>query len=299
MKINKSEIRYILWVMLALAITFGSTVKAYAQLDENAQEKNTARLSLNYFSLNNESYKLVATVKTKIEGFYNPVNGAKIQFYRNQMSEENLLSTKETGQNGEAVLEFKLKPDTAMWTKYLAIMENDPNLEDAEEEIEIKKGILNLETEEADLVKTIRIFVGTPDGAGNFTPIEGVVVRAFVKRLFGLMPVTEESETTDEEGYFEAEFPSGIPGEANGNLTLVARVSDNDELGNLEFSKSIAWGVPLSIDHEKQSKELWLSHSNVPNILLIIINLLLIGIFGTICYVIFQLFQIKKLGLSN
>ncbi len=299
MNINISKIRHTLWVMLTLAMVCGSTSTAFNQEDDSPPEKNRARLTLSYYNINNTTQKLAATVKTRVEGFYTPVSDVEIQFYRNEVSEENLLGTTATGINGEAILEFKPDSDTALLTTFIAVLENNPELEDTEEEIEIKKGILNMETEEADSVRTIRIFVGEPDSEGNITPISDVEVRAYVKRLFGLMAVTEEAEYTDEEGYLEAEFPYDIPGDVNGNLTIVARVIDNDELGYLEFNKTIAWGVPNTIDREKLTKELWLSHSNVPNILLILTNILLLGIFGLIGYVIYQLFNISKLGLSN
>ncbi|MCB0592968.1 MAG: hypothetical protein H6557_15760 [Lewinellaceae bacterium] len=285
------------WVILVALMTVGSAVKLIAQ--ESTEEDKKARISLDFFSINNREQKLVATVKTKVEGFFENVAGVKISFYKGEASEENLLGSRETDMNGKATLAFSPKSDTALWFTYIAVLENVPGYKDAEKEVEAKKAVLEFTTEEMDSVRTVNIVVTAPDSAGNMAPVADVNARLFVKRLFGALPVSDEMETTDEDGALSVEFPSDIPGDKDGNLLLVARVSDHEEFGNLEFSKTVPWGQAVQLDQSKQMKELWLSSSNTYKGFLIIVNLMLLGVVGVIVYIIRQLMQIKKLGLEG
>ena len=101
---------------------------------------------------------------------------------------------------------------------------------------------------------------------------------------------------TDEEGYLHFQFPNDIPGDEQGEVTLVARVSDHDEYGTLEAIKTIDWGVPLEVGSGEQERALWASRSNAPLYLIILVNALILGIWGVIAYVIYQLVRIKNLG---
>lgn len=296
---NKKFRSYILaCIVLIILGTGGSIVKLYAQTESTPKEQR-ARISLDFFNINNEEQKLVATVKTKVDRFYQNVSNVEIQFFKDEPLPENLLGSAKTDENGKATINLSEKNDTSLWFTYIAVLENNPDFRDADREIEVKKGYLNMELVEIDSVKIIKIFIGAPDSAGNVISVEEVSARAYVKRLFGLLPISDEFESTDEEGFLEIEFPPDIPGNENGEITIVTQVSDHDEFGNLEFRKTAPWGIPLKVDESELNKELSLSSSNSPVVLVVIVNLMLIGILGVIVYIIFQLFKISKLGLKE
>jgi hypothetical protein len=118
----------------------------------------------------------------------------------------------------------------------------------------------------------------------------------YVQRLFGLLPLPDNPETTDENGAITVDFPTDLPGDAAGNLIIVARVEENDRYGNLEFRRKINWGVPLLIDPRLHARELWSSRANAPIYLIVLVNTILIGIWGVIAYIVYEVFQIKKIG---
>ncbi|MCB0566487.1 MAG: hypothetical protein KDD01_19125 [Phaeodactylibacter sp.] len=298
MKTQHIRTHTLTWIILVALMTVGSTVKLLAQ--ESTEEDKKARISLDFFRIKNQEQKLVATVKTRVEGFFENVTGVKIRFYKDEASEEYLLGSPETDMNGKATLMFSPpEADTSIWSTYIAVLEDVPGYKDAEKEIEVKKASLEFTTEEVDSVRMVNIFVSAPDSTGNMAPVADVNARLFVKRLFGALPVSDEMEFTDEEGALSVEFPSDIPGDKDGNLLLVARVSDHEEFGNLEFSKTVPWGQAVKFDQSKQLKELWLSSSNTYKGFLIIVNLMLLGVVGVIVYIIRQLMQIKKLGMEG
>ena len=80
---------------------------------------------------------------------------------------------------------------------------------------------------------------------------------------------------------------------------IVAKIEDHEKFGNLEFSRKINWGIPLQIDPEKNARELWSSRANAPVYLIVIVNSMLIGIWGVIFYILFQAYKIIKLGRSK
>ena len=298
MKNEKFRMHTLARIILLVLFINGGTVWLFSQT-ESTKKKQKARISLDFFSINNEEQKLVATVKTKIEGFYQNVSDVEIQFFKEEISPENRLGTIKTGANGIAEINIPVDADSALWFTYIAILENNPNFRDVEKEIEVKKGFMVMDLEEIDSVKMIKIFVGAPDSVGNITPAEEVNARAYVKRLFGLLPISDEFESTDEEGLLNIEFPSNIIGDKNGDVTIVAQVSDHDEFGNLEFRKSAHWGIPIKMEKSELDEELWLSSSNTPPVFVGIVNTVLIGVLGVVIYILFQLRQIRNLGLKE
>src|SRR4051794_32957454 len=81
------------------------------------------------------------------------------------------------------------------------------------------------------------------DGSGKDTAVKSVDVHFYVYRSFGLLPIEGDNLTTDESGEATVDFPNDIPGDKSGNVTVIAKVEDNDELGNLETRKTVQWGV--------------------------------------------------------
>jgi hypothetical protein len=265
--------------------------------DSTSEEKATARLSIQYFNLGTEE-KLVGTVKSRIDGTYQLISGVKVNFYKDEISEEFLLGSDTTNKKGEAT--FKLGKnsiaDTSEWTTIIAAIEESADFEDTDDEITLKRAVMEMNLEEEDSIRWIRILISSTDETGEMIPAAEVEVKIVVKRLFGLLPIGEGIESTDEEGNIDMEFPQNIPGDKDGNLTVIAKVEDHDEFGNLEIRKSVAWGVPVTPNDEEIIGELWSSRENPPWYLLFIVNSILAGTLGTLVYILFQLISIKKLG---
>ena len=87
-------------------------------------------------------------------------------------------------------------------------------------------------------------------------------MHVYVKKSFGLLPIEGDNLTTDENGEATVNFPADLPGDASGNVTVIAKVEDNDELGNLETAKSVKWGSPVSNMQTLDIRTLWASGKN-------------------------------------
>ncbi len=129
-------------------------------------------------------------------------------------------------------------------------------------------------------------------------PVAEVSVKLFVKRLFGLLPVGEES--TDETGVASFEVPNDIPGDASGKLTIIAKIEDDENYENVETEAAVNWGVIKKDDTSiVANRSLAASRENAPIYFIIVSNLIIIGIWGTILYVVLQVFKIKRISSIN
>jgi hypothetical protein len=263
--------------------------------------KPATSIELTYTKSNNRSRILMATVKTKVAESYEAAKGVPINFYQTEAVPAQLLGTVSSNDKGVAMFvvpEEKIAENSSTFT-FVAAVENNDTIEDTQEEIAMTDAAFVMQLEEADSARQVVISLQTKDAEGNMIPVAEVDVRLYVQRLFGLLPLSADPETTDENGDITVEFPAGIPGDTAGNLIIVAKVEDHELFGNLEFRRKINWGVPLIIDPNKHVRELWSSRANAPFYLIFIVNAMLIGIWGVIAYIVYQVFLIKKLGRKS
>jgi hypothetical protein len=129
----------------------------------------------------------------------------------------------------------------------------------------------------------------------NHTPLKGVDVVFAVKKSFGSLPLGD-AVTTDEKGEAVADFPTDIPGDESGNLTVTAKVEENDQTGELLATKSTNWGVPTTVKDTVDRRALWATADNAPIPLVITVVSLVALVWGTIFYMLYQLVIINRLG---
>lgn len=144
-------------------------------------------------------------------------------------------------------------------------------------------------------VKQVKATVTKADGVA----LKGVEVHFFIKKSFGLLPVGDGAATTDENGEALADFPIDIPGDATGNVTVIAKIEENDQTGELETSKAINWAVPTTIDHSDPKRALWASADNAPIPLVITVTSIVALVWGVIFYILYQLIAVKRAAKMN
>lgn len=297
------NIRYIKsWPLIFLALTaylLMCSLTATGQ-DEEPKEKKRARISLEYFHLTDSAPYLRATIKTRVDRVYETVSGVKVNFFVE--TDEGRTSLGEVTSNAKGEAKFELDPqqyasvdDTVKTRLFVATIEDNPEFHDADQDIEITVSQMDMKFEEVDSNKMVTVFFGMPDSSGNIAPVEGTYVNFFVKRMFGALPFGDDYEMTDEEGLVSVQLPDDIPGDEEGELTIIAR-SEGDEYGIRSVEKTISWGVPLISDPNEWDQTLWASRNNTPIVLLVVVNVILIGIWGVIAYIVIQLFRIRSIG---
>jgi len=147
-----------------------------------------------------------------------------------------------------------------------------------------------------DSIKQVKAIITKTEANGNDAAVKGVEVHFYIKKSFGLLPLEGDFTTTDENGESSVDFPTDIPGDKSGDVTVIAKVEDNDELGNLETIKTVKWGVPVNTEQSVPTRALWASANNAPWPLTITVTGIVVIVWGIIFYIIFQLVAIKKAG---
>ncbi|MEQ9414246.1 MAG: hypothetical protein RIF39_10470, partial [Cyclobacteriaceae bacterium] len=133
----------------------------------------------------------------------------------------------------------------------------------------------------------------TEDG---WEPVPDVEIKFYIKRYFGRLPIGDDFYSTDENGEAELEYEGAIPGDDVGNIQLGCWMEDNDEFGTISAVTSQNWGTPFVDDNSEFNKRtLWSTRDKTPYWLLIFPNLIILGVWGVIGYLVLQIIKIKKL----
>ncbi|MDX1685490.1 MAG: hypothetical protein R3275_09650 [Saprospiraceae bacterium] len=272
--------------------------------EDKAKKKERVRMRLSYTNMSNNGSRLLAAAKAKIDRSYAGVKGLNIRFYHDSVSSETYFGKMITDERGEAnypipeVFRKSLKYDSSF--VFIAVFEGNDEYRSADADVEIRNAISKITFEEKDSLRYIKYFVGTPaDSAHHYVPAEGVEARIYVKRLFGLLPISEEFSKTDENGMLTIEFPGDIKGDENGEVIVVGKVNDHFEFGNLQYAATSNWAEPLAEEDLLKGRELWSAAANAPYPLVLAVNVMLLGIWGTIVYIIYQMIRIKRLGAET
>lgn len=156
-----------------------------------------------------------------------------------------------------------------------------------------KEATLTLRFATEDSIKTAIILV---EDAG--APAAEVEVKLFAERLGGLLPLGDA--TTDESGEARIEFPLDLPGDDQHIIHVIAKVEENDVFMDTEVSEDIAWGTAPNMDIVKPlERSLSAGRARAPIYFILASVLIIIGIWGTLCYIVYQLFRMRKLGTVN
>jgi len=267
-----------------------------AQDKSKSQDKSEATIELSYYKKADMSKTAVAVIKAKnSNGKFVPAKNARVNFYVTHDKEQQLLKSVNTDNKGKAIIvlpqNMPLNEDLSF--TIVAKIDNDNLYEDTEEKIHYKEANLTLNLNPHDTLRLGTAKITEIGKDGKEIPVKGVDLKFYVQRLFGLMPASEDNTIkTDEKGEVSFAFPKNIPGDTLGVITVVARVEDNEQFGNVENRANTPWGTPLATERNTSQRALWEPHAPLP--LIIIITTIFGGVWCTYLFIFFQLRNIKK-----
>ncbi len=142
-----------------------------------------------------------------------------------------------------------------------------------------------------DSVKYLSVMARKIDKEGNRLPVEGLDVKVGLQRLYSILPI-EEVET-DEEGIGTVEIPNDLPGDAEGMLTFVASIEDNDEFGTVtKFVDQEGWGLQVSYEIKPLPRQLYTDEA--PLWMIVTVVVFLVGAWYHFFLSISKLIKLKK-----
>ena len=262
--------------------------------------KSDLSMSIGYYNNNNLTQYLVAHAKTKIDGRFQTVPDVSVSFYiNNDSSRANLLGTATTNDKGEA---YMLMPPSAKeeWMKsakhsFVVVSKASKLFDETKATADVSRAKLKIDT--TDDKKIIVTMLELKDT--SWTLAKGVELKVAIKRLDGDLNVNEtQTFTTDSTGTITAEFKrDSLPGDANGNLTLIAKVEDNDTYGNLTAEKVVKWGNKFQYVSQFDRRTLFARRGHSPWWLELLAYTIVVSVWGVLIYLIGQIKKIKKLGV--
>ena len=271
-----------------------------------AQDSTKKELIVNvcYNMSDNKMVYLMVNTSTKVERKFNPVGNTVVNLYLDSINENNLiakLKTDEAGK-GKAFLPPALKSswESSPSHKFIAIAEAGKDFDETEGKCSITKTKISIDTASDEESRSIMVTVLALNGS-EWVPAKDVEMKVGISRLGGILSAGENpTYTTDSTGSVTVVFNKDrLPGDKKGNILLAAKVENNDDYGNLYVEKSVPWGVSVKPDNSFFSQRtLWSTRNRTPPWLLFMAYSIVLGVWGTIIYLLIQLVKIKKLGAS-
>ena len=84
--------------------------------------------------------------------------------------------------------------------------------------------------------------------------------------------------------------------DTKGNITIVAKIEDNELFGNVMMEKTIPWGKYYTRENNFGKRSLWATRDRTPVWLLFMAYSIIVLVWGVIIYLIIQIVKLKKLG---
>jgi hypothetical protein len=284
-----------------IPLLLAAFIISYAAYTQDSIAKQPV-LDVSYFSYDNHIPYVHVMARLKQGRKFEPVKGVILKVYLDSVSSSLLMTDKavtdETGK-AEAVMPASLQTE---WNasanhKFIAEASGVKEFEGERAEAEITKARLLIDTATGSETKNV-IATFTALENGEWIPVKDVDIKIAVKRMGGTLTIGEEATyATDSSGTVAAEFKrDSIPGDANGNIVLIATVEDNDKYGNLSVEKTAKWGAPFTYHSTFNERSLFASRNKTPVWLLFMAYFIIGIVWGTLIYLVFQIFKIKKLG---
>ncbi|MEN9686250.1 MAG: hypothetical protein RLZZ28_2036 [Bacteroidota bacterium] len=278
---------------LFLLVVLLLSIASYAQT-----EKPALLLSLGYFNSNNQHQYVVVKAKSKIDRKFQMIKGIDVAVYITAISPENLIGKGITDEKGEISL-FIPASAKSEWNKsakqsFLLVSKPNKQFNEAQGSLDISKAKLEIDTS-ADKKISAKL-LELKDSV--WSVVKGVDVKLAVKRLGGDLNVNETpSYTTDSLGMVEAEFKrDSLPGDAKGNLVLVAKVEDNELYGNLSAEKQVPWGASYKYVSQFDRRTLFARRGKSPVWLELMAYSIVVAVWGVLIFLVGRIRKIIELG---
>lgn len=291
--------------LLILFALLWATIPNLSAQDDEAEEPEAPEqvVKLRYFNQDNRLHYLLLESQLKTGKRVEARRNVNLRVYLDSISDQQLMGRFNTGNTGRA--KAPLPPSLAdAWNaspahEFIAIEESaKPDGEETTYTLSVQKAKLTMDTSSEDETRTITVHAVKYEN-GEWVPIPELELKVGINRLIGVLNAGEDDTySTDEEGMATVEFnKDSLPGNEQGILTLVARVDDNEEFGNLRVSKTVPWGIPgASKESTLLHRSLWAPSNRAPVWLMMLAYSIIAGVWGVLLYLVFQLVKVIRLG---
>ena len=154
--------------------------------------------------------------------------------------------------------------------------------------------VIQLQFSEEDSIKYISAQVNEYSSDSIGKPIAELDLYFFVQRTFSQLPIGDYFNTTDENGEVRIEFPNDLRGDSAGNVIIIAMIEEDDMFEGVEVSKIASFGIPVYTDPRENKRSLVSASANAPISLLLLVNGIILVVWGIIIYIFTQIYRIRR-----
>ncbi|MEQ8554452.1 MAG: hypothetical protein RIC53_17465 [Cyclobacteriaceae bacterium] len=279
-----SKFKATFFVLLLLV----ASLSAYSQ-----GEKYRARVSLEHVKVMNGEAYIDISAKYKGEEGFESANYLEFNVYR-QVNEDSLVYLGQVMTNAEGRAKFLLKDamkhldTTGIYTYTVAIEDND-RFRDTDKSISFSEAGLSVDITMID--STYHISAILTDADGNH--LQGEFLKVGLKRFYGSLSIGEDNYETDENGSILVPIEERMPG-LGGNLTFEVVLKESEAYGTIRAAISAPIGIPIVDESTFDERTMWSPPSRAPYYLLIFPNLIILGIWIPLVFLIYNLYRIFK-----
>lgn len=293
----KQQLKIQIGLLLSFALVVGSGARGQDSIEAEPS------IAIRYFVQNNNLHYLTVQTRFKVGKKFQPIPAQAFEVFLDSISKENLIAKTVTNNHGNAKVllppSLKSKWDNSATHSFIAIAAVSGV--EITSTLDITKARILLDTSTVESVRTVNVTVEFFKD-NIWMPAADVEMKVGINRLAGILSAGEDATyTTDSTGTLSVDFTrEQLPGDANSNLVLVAKVEDNEIYGNLVIEKAVPWGIAAKSDlHFFEQRTLWSTRTKTPVWLLFMAYGMVSIVWGVIIYLIIALIKIKKLGKDN
>ncbi len=287
---NRLNTRFIFLAILGVFVFATNFQTLYAQ---NAK-KNKVRLKAQYVKIMDSISYVDIVASSRVEKQNINVSDIEITVF-NEMEDENIkLGKVITDRKGKSKFIIEnldaIQSDSTNYYNLLFSFKGNETFKKAKKGISFKNVDITAKMIIKDSVNTIEARL---TDSKTHTPLIEQDLTIRVQRLFGPLILGEEFNSTDDDGAIFVPIEEGIPG-VDGNLTLEVVLNDSDDYGTVKALINAPIGTLIVDESTFDDRTMWSPRNKTPIFLLIFPNLLILGIWGLIVYLIINLFKISK-----
>jgi len=281
--------------LVAITLVFCFLISSIDLYSQDKKKKERTRIRLEYFKLPNGDKNIAVTLTAGRGRSAQRVPEADILLTVSANDSTVELATLKTNSEGimslNIVADYQFLVDEDGYTAFEASFDGNDTLRSSSNDLEVKDIEMEFAYEIEDSVKMITIFAYEVQ-EGEKIPVEEIDIMLGVQRLYSVLPVGEVE--TDEDGMGILEFPDDIPGDADGKLTIVAKIDEHDDYATVEKSSEVVWGVPVNYELESFQRQLWTDEA--PLWMIFSVFIILAGAWYHFFLSISKLWKIRKVA---
>jgi hypothetical protein len=256
-------------------------------------KKNSVRIKAYYIKTMNQEANFNIKASSKVENQNIDVANIELTILNELNDEEVILGSTTTNMNGEGkfvVKDFNLiKPDSSGLYNITVSFKGNDSYKRASKSLTYRDASIEAKIITVD---SINYITATLKDTAKDSLLSGKLLNVQVQRLFRPLKIGEEYNITDEAGTILVSIEEGIPG-VDGKLTMEVVLKDSDDYGTVKALVNAPVGIPIVEESTFDERTMWSPRNKTPLFLLIVPNLIILGIWGIIIYLILNLIKLK------